>query len=150
MVFFSYDFGRFCRNLLHLLYVLELVWQKFTNGHGFSFLYKNVNHGLKLYTFGVQMKHYMLVSERYIWADGRVVINNNGLDLINSAGILAIHFFMMGLCLQIWDFIPKSPNFYVSLLANYGTLRKISYFCPKFRCSLYIARLWKKKNITRF
>ena len=39
----------------------------------------------------------MLVSERYIWADGRVVINNNGPDLINSAGILAIHF-MMGLC----------------------------------------------------
>ena len=63
---FSYDFGQFCRNLLHLLYVLELVWQKFTNGHGFSFLYKNVNHGLKLYTFGVQMKHYMLVSKRYI------------------------------------------------------------------------------------
>jgi hypothetical protein len=25
-------------------------------------------------------------------ADGRVVINNNGPDLINSAGILAIHF----------------------------------------------------------
>ena len=38
--FFSYDFGRFCRNLLHLLYVLELVWQKYTNGHGFTFLYK--------------------------------------------------------------------------------------------------------------
>ncbi len=54
--FFSYDFGRFCRNLLHLLYVLELVWQKYTNGHGFTFLYKNVNHGLKLYTLGVQMK----------------------------------------------------------------------------------------------
>ena len=35
----------------------------------------------------------MLVSERYIWADGRVVINNNGPDLINSAGILAIHFY---------------------------------------------------------
>ena len=56
LVFFSYDFGRFCRNLLHLLYVLEFVWQKYTNGHGFSFLYKNVNHGLKLYTLGVQMK----------------------------------------------------------------------------------------------
>lgn len=34
----SYDFGQFCRNLLHLLYVLELVWQKYTNVHGFSFL----------------------------------------------------------------------------------------------------------------
>ena len=56
LVFFSYDFGRFCRNLLHLLYVLELVWQKYTNGHGFTFLYKNVNHGLKLYTLGVQTK----------------------------------------------------------------------------------------------
>lgn len=56
LVFFSYDFGRFCRIFLHLLYVQELVWQKYTNGHGFSFLYKNVNHGLKLYTLGVQMK----------------------------------------------------------------------------------------------
>ena len=42
----------------------------------------------------------MLVSEKYICADGRVVINNNGPDLINSAGILAIHF-MMGLCSQV-------------------------------------------------
>ena len=38
----------------------------------------------------------MLVSERYILADGRVVINNNGPDLINSAGMLAIHFFYDG------------------------------------------------------
>ena len=29
------------------------------------------------------------------------LMNNNGPDLINSAGILAIHFFMMGVCLQI-------------------------------------------------
>ena len=84
-MFFSYDFGRFCRIFLHLLYVQELVWQKYTNGHGFSFLYKNVNHGLKLYTLGVQMKT--------LYADGRVVINNNDPDLINSAGILAIHFY---------------------------------------------------------
>ena len=44
----------------------------------------------------------------------------------------------------------KSPNFYVSLLANYGILRKASYLCRKFRHSLYIARLWKKKNITLY
>ena len=44
----------------------------------------------------------------------------------------------------------KSPNFYVSLLVNYGILRKTSYLCRKFRHSLYIARLWKKKNITLY
>ena len=44
----------------------------------------------------------------------------------------------------------KSPNFYVSLLVNYGILRKASYLCRKFRHSLYIARLWKKKNITLY
>ena len=44
----------------------------------------------------------------------------------------------------------KSPNFYVSLLVNYGILRKASYLCRKFRRSLYIARLWKKKNITLY
>ena len=34
--------------------------------------------------------------------DGIVLYSNDdGPDLINSAGILAIHFFMMGLCLQI-------------------------------------------------
>ena len=33
----------------------------------------------------------------------------------------------------------KSPNFYVSLLVNYGILRKTSYLCRKFRHSLYIA-----------
>ena len=67
LAFFSYDFGRFCRNLLHLLYVLELVWQKYTNGHGFTFLYKNVNHGLKLYTLGVQMKtRYACVGKVYM------------------------------------------------------------------------------------
>ena len=100
-MFFSYDFGRFCRNLLHLLYVLELVWQKYTNGHGFTFLYKNVNHGLKLYTLGVQTKTRYACVEKVYMADGRVVINNNDPDWINSAGILAIHLFMMGLCLQI-------------------------------------------------
>ena len=42
----------------------------------------------------------MLVSERYIWADDRVVINNNGPDLINSAGILAIHFLW-------WSYVRK-------------------------------------------
>ena len=62
---------------------------------------RNVNHVLKLYTLGVQMKtRYACVGKVYM-SDGRVVINNNGPDLINSAGILAIHFFMMGLCLQI-------------------------------------------------
>ena len=45
---------------------------------------------------GYKWKHYMLVSERYMWADGRVVINNNSPDLINSAGILAIHFLWWG------------------------------------------------------
>ena len=66
-MFFSYDFGRFCRNLLHLLYVLELVWQKYTNGHGFTLLYKNVNHGLKLYTLGVQTKtRYACVEKVYM------------------------------------------------------------------------------------
>ena len=44
----------------------------------------------------------------------------------------------------------KSPNFYVSLLVNYWILRKASYLCRKFRHSLYIARLWKKKNITLY
>ena len=44
----------------------------------------------------------------------------------------------------------KSPNFYVSLLVNYGILRKALYLCRKFRHSLYIARLWKKKNITLY
>ena len=33
---------------------------------------------------------------------------------------------------------------------NYGILRKASYLCRKFRHSLYIARLWKKKNIALY
>ena len=94
-------------------------------------------------------KQDMLVSERYIWADGRVIINNNGPDLINSAGILAIHF-MMGLCSQVWDFMWKSPNFYVSLLANYGILRKISYLCPRIEAFFAYCKIQKRAEVRSF
>ena len=47
-------------------------------------------------------------------------------------------------------FNSKSPNFYISLLVNYGILRKISYLCPKFRRSLDIAKYRNEQKVARF
>ena len=51
----------------------------------------------KVYCLGLH--HFRFVNTiclcwKSIWADDRVVINNNALDWINSTGILAIHFMM--------------------------------------------------------
>ena len=83
-------------------------------------------------------KQYMLVSERYIWADGRVVINNNGHDLINSAGILDIHFLWWGYvykfeisCLRKSVFIkPYSSLFFAISISIHSNL------CGKGSCFL--------------
>ena len=99
---------------------------------------------------GYKWKHYMLVSERYIWADGRVVINNNGPDLINSAGILAIHFLWWGYVYKFEISCKKSPNFNVSLLANYGILRKISYLCPRIEAFFAYCKIQKRAEVRSF
>ena len=44
----------------------------------------------------------------------------------------------------------KSPNFHISLLVNYGILRKTSYLCRKFRHSLYIAKYRNEQKSARF
>ena len=99
---------------------------------------------------GYKWKHYMLVSERYIWADGRVVINNNGPDMINSAGIHAIHFLWWGYVYKFEISCKKSPNFYVSLLANYGILRKISYLCPRIEAFFAYCKIQKRAEVRSF
>ena len=76
-------------------------------------------------------KHYMLVSERYIWADGRVVINNNGPDLINSAGILAIHFLW-------WGYVYK---FEISCKKQ-----GVSYYDKNIKIPLYIIRCHNRQT----
>ena len=44
----------------------------------------------------------------------------------------------------------KSPNFHISLLVNYGILRKISYLCPRIEAFFVYCKVVKEKEYSSF